>query len=42
MKLNMPVRYCSGNVNTDIDLLKKKLLMARQDIIFEYSADGET
>lgn len=42
MKLNMPVRYCSGNVNTDIDLLKKKLLMARQDIIFEYSSDGET
>ena len=42
MKLNMPVRYSSGDVNTNIDLLKKKLLMARQDIVFEYSADGET
>lgn len=42
MKLNMPVRYCTGNVNTNIDLLKKKLLMARQDIVFEYSSDGET
>ena len=40
MKLNMPVRYCSGNVNENIDLLKKKLLMARQDIVFEYSIDG--
>lgn len=41
MKLNMPVRYCPGDVNTNIDLLKKKLLMARQDIVFEYSSDGE-
>lgn len=36
MKLNMPVRYFPGDVNTNIDLLKKKLLMARQDIVFEY------
>lgn len=42
MKLNMPVRYCTGDINTNIQLLKKKLLMARQDIIFEYSSDGET
>lgn len=39
MKLNMPTRYYSGD-NNDIQLLKKKLLMAREDIIFQYSTSG--
>ena len=37
----MPTRYCKGDVYTNIDLLRQKLLMAREDIIFQYSADGE-